>query len=145
MDDLLAGLAPYTVRDEGDAAGGETLTLSTTALFARLLAGRREGIGADRIAYAFHVGLANLIVAACVRLSEECGITACALSGGCFQNLLLCRLVADGLERSGISALTHRLVPPNDGGIALGQAVAASAMVGQGAGATRAPDATGQE
>jgi hydrogenase maturation protein HypF len=44
-----------------------------------------------------------------------------ALSGGVFQNALLLRLVLHGLRDKGIDTITHRYVPPNDGGIALGQ------------------------
>lgn len=49
-----------------------------------------------------------------------------ALSGGVFQNRLLLRLTIEALEREGFDVLTHRLVPCNDGGISLGQAVIAN-------------------
>jgi len=48
------------------------------------------------------------------------------LSGGVFCNEILTRRLTDGLTRAGVHVLRHRLVPPNDGGIALGQLVAAS-------------------
>jgi len=44
-----------------------------------------------------------------------------ALSGGVFQNALLLRLALRGLRDKGFDVITHRSVPPNDGGIALGQ------------------------
>ena len=56
------------------------------------------------------------------------------LTGGCFQNRLLAERTAHALWEAGFQAHWHRLVPPNDGGIALGQAVAA------GIGMTREPD-----
>ena len=58
-------------------------------------------------------------------IAEETGITQVALSGGVFQNRLLLRLAMAVLRREGFSVLTHHLVPCNDGGISLGQAVIA--------------------
>ena len=52
-----------------------------------------------------------------------------ALSGGVFQNRLLLELVDDGLTEMGVKVLKHSLIPPNDGGIALGQAVYGMAYV----------------
>jgi hydrogenase maturation protein HypF len=52
-----------------------------------------------------------------------------ALSGGTFQNQLLAERVARGLQQAGLEVLTHHRVPPNDGGISLGQAVVANARL----------------
>ena len=57
------------------------------------------------------------------------GLECCALTGGVFQNALLADLVSAELERNGFEVLRHREVPPNDGGIALGQALAAMYML----------------
>jgi hydrogenase maturation protein HypF len=54
-----------------------------------------------------------------------------ALSGGVFQNRLLLRLTLAALKREGFEVLTHRLVPPNDGGVSLGQAVIAHFYEGE--------------
>jgi hypothetical protein len=59
------------------------------------------------------------------RLSRRTGIDQVALSGGVFQNVLLVRLARAELTARGLRALTHRLVPPNDGGLALGQVAVA--------------------
>ena len=69
--------------------------------------------------------LARQICAACFRVSEDTGLRTAALSGGVFQNRLLLDLVQSELEEAGFKVLIHSLLPPNDGGIALGQAVAA--------------------
>lgn len=53
---------------------------------------------------------------------EKTGCQTAALSGGVFQNGLLLRLTEDGLIANGFHVLTHQMIPPNDGGIALGQA-----------------------
>ena len=76
----------------------------------------------EKAAYEFHKGLAEQIVAACVHAAEKTGCRTAALSGGVFQNGLLLRLTEDGLIANGFHVLTHQMIPPNDGGIALGQA-----------------------
>ena len=89
-----------------------------------LLAGvPREVIGAR-----FHQGVAAMIGEACGLLRERSGLGTVALSGGVFQNLLLLGTVVDLLEGMGFRVLTHARVPPNDGGISLGQAVVAAAL-----------------
>jgi hydrogenase maturation protein HypF len=75
----------------------------------------------------FHHGVADMIGEACLLLRESSGLGAVALSGGVFQNLLLLEAVVGRLESRGFRVLTHSRVPPNDGGISLGQAVVAGA------------------
>ena len=84
---------------------------------------------ADHLAYCFHRLLADAVIACVSRVSSESGIHTAALSGGCYQNKLLLRLTQEGLMERGIRVLRHRLLPPNDGGIALGQAVIAAASL----------------
>jgi len=88
-----------------------------------LLAGATPAIIAAR----FHRGVAAAIVEVCAALRDRSGCGTVALSGGVFQNLLLLGQVADRLEESGFRVLTHARVPPNDGGISLGQAAVAGA------------------
>jgi len=102
--------------------------LPTDSLFASLLEKRLEGEDPEALAFAFHAALAALIAQAVVRTSERTGIRRAALTGGCFQNRLLLSMTQERLGQSGMEVLIHHLVPPNDGGIALGQAVAAAAM-----------------
>ena len=77
----------------------------------------------EELAYVFHAVLARQAVASCLRVREETGDNVVALSGGVFQNTLLLDEVKKGLEQQDFQVLKHTLVPPNDGGIALGQAV----------------------
>jgi hydrogenase maturation protein HypF len=99
------------------------LILPTDELVERLLEGLLAGECRERLAYLFHLGLAELIVSACVELRRRTGRGTVALTGGCYQNTLLLGLTMDRLEAAGFRVLRHHLVPPNDGGIALGQAV----------------------
>jgi hydrogenase maturation protein HypF len=81
------------------------------------------------IAARFHTALADVVVDVCHRVRDLHGLSTVALSGGCFQNaLLLCRCL-DRLESAGFTVLTHRQVPPNDGGISLGQAAVATEVL----------------
>jgi hydrogenase maturation protein HypF len=70
----------------------------------------------------FHATVARMILEMLTRMRGETGITEAVLSGGVFQNALLTDLAVSLLEERGFTVLTHRLVPPNDGGISLGQA-----------------------
>jgi hydrogenase maturation protein HypF len=60
------------------------------------------------------------------KISRQTGIKQVALSGGVFQNRLLLKLTSDGLKQAGFQVFTHHLVPCNDGGLSLGQAVIAN-------------------
>jgi hydrogenase maturation protein HypF len=106
---------------------GDPLVIRVGDLVRAVVADLRGGVPAATVAARFHHGLADATVAACRRLSAATGIRTVALSGGVFQNRLLLGRVTDGLERHGLRVLTHRRVPPNDGGISLGQVAVAAA------------------
>jgi hydrogenase maturation protein HypF len=78
------------------------------------------------ISLKFHNTVAEIITTMCKLIARETGITQVALSGGVFQNRLLLKLATSILQREGFSVTTHHLVPCNDGGISLGQAVIAN-------------------
>ncbi len=65
----------------------------------------------------------------CAEIRANTGVHTVALSGGVFQNVLLTTRLVDALEEDGFSVLTHSRVPPNDGGISLGQAAVAAAQM----------------
>ena len=112
--------------DERLREEGGRLILASDTLFERILAGRLGQEPVERLAYAFHLGLSELVEAACLAARTQTGVTTVALSGGCYQNLLLLELCVERLRAQGFRVLTHSLVPPNDGGIALGQAIVAA-------------------
>jgi hydrogenase maturation protein HypF len=76
----------------------------------------------------FHLTVIHLFNDLCVRLRKATGLSRVVLSGGVFQNKLLLEGMVALLRSSGFSVHIHRIVPTNDGGISLGQAVAAAAM-----------------
>lgn len=98
------------------------ITLETTAIAAYIAKQKLEGEDTDKLAYEFHYLLAAALVAACEAVRAKTGLDTAALSGGVFQNRLLVTIVNKGLSEKGFKVLLHSLVPPNDGGIALGQA-----------------------
>ncbi len=103
--------------------------LPTAEIFSNIVERTVSGDEPPVLARFFHEALADEIVAGCERAREMTGITTAALSGGVFQNLLLLELVETGLEEKGFRVLRHHLIPPNDGGICLGQAVHAMAQI----------------
>ena len=100
--------------------------VGTSAVMAALVAGLREDVPAGDLAHAFHVAVAELVAALAVREHARRGLVHVALSGGVFQNALLVSMCTERLHAAGLVPLTHRLVPPNDGGLALGQAFVAA-------------------
>ncbi|MCD8046702.1 MAG: carbamoyltransferase HypF [Clostridiales bacterium] len=107
----------------------DRIFLPTDDLVRFLIDEKLRGEDTCRLAYLFHEILAAQIAAGCRNVSEKTGIKACALSGGVFQNQLLLKLCETGLSDAGLTVYRHRLIPPNDGGLALGQAAAGMARL----------------
>ncbi len=82
-----------------------------------------DGVSREHVAAAFHEAIALGSAEACVHAG---GPETVVLSGGTFQNLRLLRSTRERLEARGFRVLTHRLVPPNDGGVSYGQAAVAA-------------------
>jgi hydrogenase maturation protein HypF len=104
---------------------GEPLRLDWRATLHDLLEDRARGVDPGRIAARFHGALVEAILA----VARHVGQPRVALSGGVFQNRLLTERAAEALEHAGFEVLLHRHVPPNDGGISLGQVAVAAARV----------------
>ncbi|HKR48857.1 MAG TPA: carbamoyltransferase HypF, partial [Pseudonocardiaceae bacterium] len=116
------GSYPATVTEVGPV-----LHLHGVDLVHAVVADLRAGVPREVIATRFHHGVADAIVRVCLMLRETTGVGAAALSGGVFQNVLLLERTVAGLEQAGFRVLTHSRVPPNDGGISLGQVAIAAA------------------
>ncbi|MFN2490876.1 MAG: carbamoyltransferase HypF [Actinomycetota bacterium] len=106
--------------------------LDGVELVAALAEDRARGTSPAEAAAAFHNGLAAALVSACENVRAGTGLSTVALSGGTWQNLLLLRRTRMGLRAGGFEVLIHHRVPPNDGGISLGQAAIANACIERG-------------
>lgn len=100
----------------------ERFILNTRMLVQQIVEEKMQGADSGRLAYLFHQVLAEQITAACIEARSNSGRKKVALSGGVFQNRLLLRLTEEQLEQEGFEVLRHHMIPPNDGGIAIGQA-----------------------
>jgi hydrogenase maturation protein HypF len=109
-------------------------SINPSPLLKGICADIKAGKPAGYISATFHNSIAAMIVAVCCRLKERCRLDKVALSGGCFQNGYLLSRSISGLRQAGFSILQHHLVPPNDGGIALGQALIAHERMVKGTG-----------
>jgi len=104
---------------------GPPWVLDWRPLLSAVLADLRSGAPTPTIAARFHNALIEAILATARRTGEP----RVALSGGCFQNRILTERAAQRLRAAGFEVILHRQVPPNDGGVSLGQiAVAARKM-----------------
>jgi hydrogenase maturation protein HypF len=108
-------------------AEGRPLRLAGPDLVRAAAEDLQAGVPPPVIAARLHNGVAALIARACLLLRERSGLGTVALSGGVFQNLFLLNALVHLLEQDNFRVLTHRRVPPNDGGISLGQAAVAAA------------------
>ncbi len=102
--------------------------MTTNEIVAEILRRRLAGENVCDAARFFHESLAEMTAQICEDLSLKIKIKTVALSGGVFQNSLLSSLTFEKLRRRGLKVLRHELIPPNDGGLCLGQAVHARAI-----------------
>ncbi len=86
----------------------------------------RADVHRSIISAKFHNAVANLILKLSLKYRKSLNLNKIALSGGCFQNVALLKASLNRLQQYDFEILIHRQVPPNDGGLALGQAVIAA-------------------
>ena len=103
------------------------LQLDTRPLARDLVARLAAGESTDVLAAAFHESIARLFARAAQRVAVERGLVDVLLTGGCFANRILLLRLSALLSEVGLTVHRHRLVPPGDGGLALGQATIAAA------------------
>ena len=102
---------------------------NTDEIVAEILIRRLNGENICDLARLFHERLAEMTAQTIFELSGRTKIKIVALSGGVFQNSLLTTLLTEKLRRTGLKILRHALIPPNDGGICIGQAIYAKNLV----------------
>ena len=114
------GTYPFTLKDD---------EIDLRPMLRQLFEEAINGEGAGWISARFHATVAAAFTAAARAARErDPALVRCCLSGGCLQNALLARLLRQKLQAAGFEVFLHRRVPPNDGGIALGQAAVAAAQ-----------------
>ena len=112
---------PTSIRRERDV-----WILETSQLIKAIVEDIIRGIPRGRISHRFHNTLVRLFVEMTLEIHRETGITTVVLSGGSFQNVTLLTSLTRALRDQGFSVYSHCLVPTNDGGLALGQAICAA-------------------
>jgi hydrogenase maturation protein HypF len=103
-----------------------TYTISPAPLIRGMLLDLKKNESVGAISLKFHNSIVTLVTDMCSTVRDEWKCNRVALSGGCFQNTYLLTQCIARLNRAGFEVLYHQKVPPNDGGIALGQAVIAN-------------------
>jgi hydrogenase maturation protein HypF len=109
---VLAGTRPYVVE--------------CAPIIAAVADDAQRGVGKELIARRFHETVIELVVQTCIRLRALHGLGRVVLSGGVFANAILHSELPPRLRAAGFVAFTHRTVPPNDGGLCLGQLAVAA-------------------
>jgi hydrogenase maturation protein HypF len=99
------------------------MVIDPTEIIRGIVRNLTEGVPAPKISGKFHRTISRMIVETCETIRSVEKLNRVVLSGGVFQNIFLLSLVTEDLKRSGFDVHTHHLVPSNDGGISLGQAV----------------------
>ena len=119
-------IAPYAIVAPGPDA---PLVIDWRDLATSIVTAARSTAPATDIAAGFHAATVTMIVDTCTRLRDRGAGHVVGLTGGVFQNAMLVERSLDALHAAGFEVLTHHAVPPNDGGLSLGQAVLGRALL----------------
>ncbi len=114
---------PFVIEEQTPAL------LDVMPLIRAIVSDIQQGVTVPRIACRFHRSIAELLAQACFEACRRSGLKVVALSGGVFQNKLLLEQLLDRLEAMAFQVYVNRSVPPNDGGLSLGQLAVAAARL----------------
>jgi hydrogenase maturation protein HypF len=114
---------PFFVEEQSPAL------LDVAPLIRAVVSDIQQGVAAPMIARRFHYTIAELLASACHTTRQQTGLNVVALSGGVFQNRLLLERLIARLKTMDFQVYTNRRVPPNDGGLSLGQTAVAAARL----------------
>lgn len=117
------GAYPFEIRGESSQGGG---VVDPTPVIRAVVDDLRAGVSVPVIASRFHSGVAGMVHDVCRAMRDRYGLSDVALSGGVWQNTTLLQRTVPLLRSDGFIVYIHRLVPSNDGGLALGQAAIAA-------------------
>ncbi len=122
LDERAVDAYPFVLTARGADFAGPPWTAPATVvdwqpMVEAILADVADGVPVGVISGRFHASLAKMIVHVALRVGEP----RVVLTGGCFQNRRLIELAVQGLRDAGFRPYWHQRVPPNDGGISLGQ------------------------
>ncbi len=108
---------------------GVSAVLNMNLMIEAIVNDLQQGLPSSRIARRFHTTIAGLLASASLEARKQTGLTSVALSGGVFQNRLLLETLIERLEAMDFQVYSNRRVPPNDGGLSLGQLAVAAARL----------------
>ncbi|MCA9971149.1 MAG: carbamoyltransferase HypF, partial [Anaerolineales bacterium] len=114
---------PLTINNSQFSIVNSQFSIDPSPLLAAIVADIRAGISVPIISARFHNGVAQMVLDVCRALRRDTGLSEVALSGGVWQNVTLLARTAALLRAAGFTLLLHTRVPPNDGGLALGQTI----------------------
>ena len=126
----LTGHYPFGLQTNESACPEDVIQIDTRPLIAGVVRDVHNKLGPARIARRFHTTLVEIVVEVCRRIRAGSGLQRVVLSGGVFMNALLLTEVVERLSVERFQVYRHRQVPPNDGGLSLGQLAIAAAIVG---------------
>jgi hydrogenase maturation protein HypF len=128
VDPMETGAYPFELRHENEQHGisRPVLNIDTNSLIQAVVEDKLSGSPTSLIAARFHNGCAAMVLAVCQAIRDRSGSRLVALSGGVWQNVTLLIKTIQLLENDDFTVYTHHQAPPNDGGLALGQAVVAA-------------------